>query len=61
MAPKFEVNVFARYTNSFGNPVVAEGRWEYDLRGVEQTPMVSTSRLENVAVGVVIRRTFYAH
>lgn len=60
VAPRLELNLFVRYTNSFGNPVVAEGRWDYDLRGVEQPPLVTTSRLENVAVGMVVRRTFYA-
>jgi hypothetical protein len=59
VAPKFELNAFVRYTNSFGNPVVAEGRWDYDLEGVEQPTLVSRSRLENVAVGVAIRRTFF--
>ncbi|MCC2546695.1 hypothetical protein LJY25_09600 [Hymenobacter sp. BT175] len=60
VAPKIELNLFVRYTNSFGNPVVAEGRWDYDLQGAEQLPLVSTSRLESVAVGMVIRRTFYS-
>ncbi|TGE19647.1 hypothetical protein E5J99_02495 [Hymenobacter elongatus] len=60
ISPKLELNAFVRYTNSFGNPVAAEGKWEYDLQGVEQPPLYSTSRLENVAVGVVVRRTFFA-
>lgn len=61
IAPKLEVNTFIRYTNSFGNPIVAEGNWEYDLQGIEQQPLHSISRLENVAIGIAVRRTFFAH
>ena len=60
VAPQLEVNFFGRYTNSFGNPVVARGRWEYDLQGVEQPALSTTTRLENVAVGLAVRRTFHS-
>lgn len=60
LAPKLELNAFVRYTNSFGNPVVAEGAWEYDLQGIEQPALSTTSRLESVAVGAGIRWTLFA-
>lgn len=60
VAPTQELSAFVRYTNSFGNPVAAQGRWEYDRQGLEQPARVATSRLENVAVGVLIRGPFYS-
>lgn len=60
VAPKIELSAFVRYTNSFGNPVVAEGNWEYDLQGIEQPALYTTSRLENVAIGIAVRRTLFS-
>ncbi|MBT9395406.1 hypothetical protein KLP40_19730 [Hymenobacter sp. NST-14] len=60
VAARLELTAFVRYTNSFGNPVVAEGRWDYDVRGQQQPALYAASRLENLALGIAVRRTIVA-
>jgi hypothetical protein len=61
IAPRIELNFFARYTNGFGRKTVAEAMWEYDREGIEQPSIRSRNYLQSVTVGIAVRRTFFAH